>query len=333
MQRVGLLIEVPRLLRKLGARPAVVLARVPLRRAILVDRDAKIPYASVLALLAECARATGCEHFGLVLGSEGRLAHLGLPGKFAWSSATVGQALEQFATLHWLNTSGGVAFLNRDGGNTGLGYAMFQPGSAEGTLQLYDLVMAIAVGMLRELSANAKWTPTDVQLAHARPDDIGPYRRFFRAPVRFNAEASIVHFPSSFESTPVPGADEMRRRALRTKLSGLGQQDLLPRLYRLVRVALLYGLTSGDEVAAAMGLHRRTFARRLHESGLTFRDALETVRFEAAQQLLRDTDLAVEEISAALGYAESSPFVRAFGRWSGQPPGAWRRQARASRRP
>ena len=332
MQRIGPLIEVPSLLRKLGVRPGLVLAKVALAPTALVDREAKIPYASVLDLLAECARATGCRHFGLLIGSQARLEHLGLPGEVARSSATIRQALEQFTTLHWLNTTGGVAFLNRSGGNTGLGYAMFQPASAESALQLYDLVMATAVAMLRELSGNARWTPIEVLLAHARPGDIGPYRRFFRAPVRFNAEAGIVHFPSSFENTSVPGADEMRRRALRAKFSCPGQEDLLPRLYRLVRVAMLYGLTSGDEVAAAMGLHRRTLARRLHECGMTFRDALETVRFEAAQQLLRDTALSVGEIGAALGYAESSPFVRAFRRWSGQSPGAWRLQMKPPRR-
>jgi AraC-like DNA-binding protein len=122
----------------------------------------------------------------------------------------------------------------------------------------------------------------------------------------------------------VKGADTGRRRALDERLRISGQETLLPRLYRMVRVALLFGLTSGDDVAAVMGLHRRTFNRRLEESGTTFRDALETVRFEAARQLLRDTDLAVGEIGAALGYAESSPFVRAFRRWSGESPNAWR---------
>src|SRR5512144_1657515 len=112
VQRIGLLTEVPSLLRQLGARPAAVLRKVGLTADALADREAHIPYASAVALLAECARATRCQHFGLLAGSQWRLEHLGLPGEIARSSATVGQALEQFTTLHWMNTTGGVAFMS-----------------------------------------------------------------------------------------------------------------------------------------------------------------------------------------------------------------------------
>ena len=324
MQRIGLLTEVPGLLRQFGVRPASVLRKVALTADALADREARVPYASIVSLLAECARATGCEHFGLLVGSRWRLEHLGLPGEIARRSATVGLAIEAFTTWHWMNTTGGVAFLNRAGATTEFGYAIFEPGSADGTFQLYDLVVAIVVGMMRQLGDNADWKPLGVQLSHARPVDVGPYRRYFRAPLRFDAVASLIQFPSSLEKLPVRSADEAGRREVEARLSALGSEDLLPRLYRMVRVAMLFGLTSGDEVAAAMGLGRRTFNRRLEAFGTTFRDALEAVRFEAARQLLRDTDLAIGEISAALGYSESSPFVRAFKRWSGHSPMAWR---------
>jgi AraC-like DNA-binding protein len=331
MQRLGHLTEVPRLLRQFQVRPSSVLKKVGLSRDVLADPEARIPYARVLSLLAECARATDCKHFGLLAGSQWRVEHLGLPGEIAASSATVGEAIRQFTAMHWLNTTGGVAFFERDRGTAGFGYAIFEQGTPEGTFHLYDLVIAVGVGMLRQLSGNADWNPAAVHLSHVRPADIAPYRRFFRARLYFDAEASIIRFPTSFENSPLPGADEIRRRVLHAKLSALGREDLLPRVYRMVRVALLYGLTSGDDVAAAMGLPRRTFNRRLGEHGTTFRHALETVRFEAARELLRDTALDVAQISAALGYSESSVFVRAFRRWSGFSPSSWRHEFQSAR--
>lgn len=330
MQRLGLLTEVPRLLRQFEVRPASVLRKVGLSRDALADRGARIPYATVLSLLAECARATECGYFGLLAGSQWRIEHLGLPGEIAASCATVGEAIQQFTAMHWLNTTGGVTFFGRDNGTTGFGYAIFEQGTPEGTFQLYDVVIAIGVGMLRQLSGYADWNPTEVHLSHVRPTDIGPYRRFFRTRLHFDAEASVIRFPTSFENSPVPGADEVRHRVLQAKLAALGREDLLPRVYRMVRVAMLYGLTSGDEVAAALGLSRRTFNRRLEEYGTTFRHALETVRFEAARQLLRDTSLDVARIAAALGYAEPSVFVRAFRRWSGSSPSFWRRESQSA---
>ena len=48
------------------------------------------------------------------------------------------------------------------------------------------------------------------------------------------------------------------------------------------------------------------------------------IRFEIARQLLEDTEVPLAQIAAALGYSEASAFTRAFRRWSGQTPTAWR---------
>jgi AraC-like DNA-binding protein len=41
--------------------------------------------------------------------------------------------------------------------------------------------------------------------------------------------------------------------------------------------------------------------------------------------MLEHTDLSVGEIASSLGYNASGSFVRAFTRWNGATPGAWRR--------
>jgi len=59
-------------------------------------------------------------------------------------------------------------------------------------------------------------------------------------------------------------------------------------------------------------------------------------RFEIAMHMLRNTSLGVQEIAAALDYADASAFTRAFRRWSATTPAAWRakiaRAAQGSRR-
>ncbi len=47
-----------------------------------------------------------------------------------------------------------------------------------------------------------------------------------------------------------------------------------------------------------------------------------------ARQLLEDTVMPLGEIAAALGYSEASAFTRAFRRWSGETPKAWRTRHR-----
>lgn len=324
MQRVGQLTELPTLLRELGADPANVLGRIGLSMGDLADPERRLPYASIAAILGESARASGCSHFGLLLGAQWRLEHMGLPGELAANCATVGQAIQKFTALHWLNASGGVAYLGRREGVTTLGYAIYEPGVADGVQHAYDCTLAIGVVMLRQLSGNGSWTPAVVRMSRARPSDPKPYQRLFGAPIQFDAEVSALDFPSAFEHCRVPGADETRRRELERVLDTVPREAMILKLYRMIRVAMVFGLTSGDGIAAAMGLTRRTLNRRLSEYGTTFQAALATVRFEVAKQLLRDTSIPVSQIALALGYAELAPFVRAFRRWSDHSPASWR---------
>ena len=71
-------------------------------------------------------------------------------------------------------------------------------------------------------------------------------------------------------------------------------------------------------------MHRRTLHRHLRTEGLAFRQMANEIRFEIACELLANTDMALGQIAAALKYSELSAFTRAFRRWSGQTPSAWR---------
>ena len=71
-------------------------------------------------------------------------------------------------------------------------------------------------------------------------------------------------------------------------------------------------------------MHRRTLHRHLRTEGLAFRQVADEIRFEIACELLENTDMALSQVAAALQYSELSAFTRAFRRWSGQTPSAWR---------
>jgi AraC-like DNA-binding protein len=71
-------------------------------------------------------------------------------------------------------------------------------------------------------------------------------------------------------------------------------------------------------------MHRRTLNRRLKEHDTTFQQILDTVRFTVAKELLESSGVSLEEIASALGYGDIVSFIRAFKRWTGLTPGAWR---------
>ena len=330
-QRVGALGVVPALLRQLGADPAPVLAAAGVDESALQVADNTIPYAAFGKLLDEGARRSGCAYFGLLAGQAWHLSTLGLIGQLVRNSPTVGDALRAGLVYHHLNSQGGVVFLREQDGVADYGYAIYH-GGAGGADQIYDGVLATLLNYMRELCGTA-WVPSEVLLAHAPPADASPYRRLFRCPVRFDCELSALRFPAHWLSRPVEGADAAVLRRLERQARAISHPDLIETLRRSLRVQLLHRAVTGDAVAEVFAMHRRTLNRRLKALGTTFRDVLEDVRFQAAYQLLGATQLPLDDVAAALGYAGVSPFTRAFRRLSGTSPGQWRREAHARRVP
>jgi len=95
-------------------------------------------------------------------------------------------------------------------------------------------------------------------------------------------------------------------------------------LRRVLRIELLRDTCSAESVARLFSMHRRTLSRHLRNEGLAFRQVASQVRFEIACDLLQNSDLALSQVAAALRYSELSAFTRAFRRWSGHTPSAWR---------
>ncbi len=105
---------------------------------------------------------------------------------------------------------------------------------------------------------------------------------------------------------------------------GHGSGPLTDDLRRVLRTELLRDTCSAAAVARLFSMHRRTMSRHLRTEGLAFRQVANEVRFEIACELLENTDMAVNQIAAVLRYSELSAFTRAFRRWSGETPSAWR---------
>ena len=81
---------------------------------------------------------------------------------------------------------------------------------------------------------------------------------------------------------------------------------------------------SGTRVAEALDLHQRTLRRHIADEGSSLHAIVAQVRFDIAQQLLRETRLPMAVVAETLGYADATVFVRAFRGWAGSTPGRWR---------
>jgi AraC-like DNA-binding protein len=324
-QRVGLLAEIPGLLRELGSDPADIAASVGLDADGLDTLENRIPFVAVGRLLHDCAVKTGCRHFALLVGQRTRLSHLGLPGQLARHSPTLGAAMRTFAVYQHLNSQGMATFLLEKDGVATLGPVVYQRGT-EHVEQIYDVNVAAMLSIIREL-CGAHWRPERVLFSHSKPAEGGLYRRTFQAPCQFNSERTALVFPASVFDHRLAGADPEQLRILEAQAHARDDLSVVFRLRRTLRILLLAQGGSGDQVARLLLMHRRTLNRRLKAEGTTFQELLDQVRFEAACQLIDTGRIPITEIAASLGYSETSAFSRAFRRWSGIAPVQRRRRS------
>lgn len=81
---------------------------------------------------------------------------------------------------------------------------------------------------------------------------------------------------------------------------------------------------SADAVARRLAISTQHMRRLLQEEGTSFRQLREDILRDAAISSLTRGGESVDELSARLGFSEPSAFRRAFTRWTGTAPGAYR---------
>lgn len=324
--RVGPLVNIEPVIADLGFDPEPAFRRAGVRREIFRDPDHRVSYLQAGQLIAEGARLTGCDHFGLLVGQASEPSHLGIAGFLVRAAPTTRQALSALVDNLDLHDTGGTPALEIGAEYARLSFSVHQPGMAA-LDHIYDLCAAIMHGVLRSLCGDA-WKATEVFLPRRRPPDITPYRRLFRSATLFDSDRCAISFPGHWLEHRTPTADALLFRHLEEEVKALRElqaRDITDTLPAVLRRGLLLDRYSAEAIAAVFGLQERTFQRRLQAAGTTFREELDRARKTVSLQLLESTGLPVCDIAQSLGYADSSAFIRAFRRWSGINPSAWRR--------
>lgn len=78
------------------------------------------------------------------------------------------------------------------------------------------------------------------------------------------------------------------------------------------------------EAARALALSERSLRRRLNEEGFSYSAILQESQLRLARELLGDPTLSIQEIAHDVGFTSATAFHRAFKRWTGASPAAFR---------
>lgn len=325
--RIGPVAAVPTVLTELGVNPRRAFARVGVPLHLFKNPENRISFEALGRLFAECENLTNCKHFGLLVGKHFDLKGLGAIGYLMRNSATVGEALRALLLhLHLHDRGAAPILLNLDASTVVLGYSIYRPG-VPGVAQIYDVAIAIGYRALVDL-CGPTWKPMRIQFSHFRPDDTRPYRQFFGSDIRFDAEVSGIVFASSWLDHAIEGADPALRmliaQAIKQERAKNGTMTFADEVRGSLHQMVLNGISSAVDVATLFGIHERTLRKRLAAEQTSLAQLVSETRFTLAQQLLANTQLPLSDISAALHYADSAVFSRAFRKWAQMTPSEWR---------
>jgi AraC-like DNA-binding protein len=326
---LGVAMGIPDVLRDLGAVPERVLGKAGHNRRLFDHPDNVISVAALGRLILHCIEQTNCPHFGLLMGEKATLKSLRVVGTLMSSSATLGDALHVLEAHLWIQDRGAVVHSEIDEDIIILNYSAYEP-SGEGAVQISEGALATTIGAIREL-CGPRFAPSEVLIPRREPADLEPYRRIFRAPVRFNQEKAALVFPANWLHYRIRTFDACSRGAIETRVLELeafcAAGDLVDELRRKLRIELMSSRCSASSMSRRLSMHRRTLNRHLKAEGTNYRTVVDEVRFAIARQLVADTDMPLAEISAALDFSEPAAFTRAFHRWAGRAPRDWRLHA------
>ncbi len=312
-----------------GAPREALLARAALPRGALATLRLRLPWSHVEDLIEAAEALTGDDRLGLHISRAHDLDTLALPGLLFFASRTLGDAVRRLERVQrlWSDAYRGVVTLDPPR----FTFTLHVP-ERRASVHLREQALADTLAIMRAATGRPV-APTAVHFAHHRGGDLSEYESFFDAPVTFGAPATLMTFAPDVFALPLATASplfaEHFERQAAAELARLpAGQTLAGRVRALLDddlAALELATTSLASVAARLRVPARSLQRALAREGTSFAALLDALRREVAEERLT-TGEPIAEVSWRLGFSEPAAFHRAFRRWTGQPPDAWRQR-------
>lgn len=313
------------ILEEIGAPTETLLERCRLPASLAEKSDLYLPLLPALRFVDNAQRTQGIEDFGFLAAQRLHFSHLREKTRsliahsptllVALRHACYWASREDTILSMWIeHDADHVRVCSRLSGTRGLLHLKY----AQWIQNIFS------IDIVREF-AGLEWMPTAIAFESSYAPS--PATRSSWPGVHFLSEqnAAWISLPTALLGLPN-----------RSPASGVPLQDHDARAFQYDMVGLLklmlpayleQGTTALADVAEIAGVTSRTLQRRLARAGLTYSDVLDTVRYEHASRLLRDTDCRIIDVAFSSGYADPAHFSRAFRRMTGVTPRRFREQS------
>lgn len=186
--------------------------------------------------------------------------------------------------------------------------------------------MAAAINIVKELSLN-EVQQFKTEFSGPSTDNVDIITQVCGASPEYQRGHNAIFIPIEYVDKPLSTYDASLAQMLTAQCQRQLRQRQIGGIAGDVRQQILGGLgftASLNEVADALAMSSRTLRRKLDKQETSFRAVVEEERRLVAYELLEHSDIKIDELALHLGYNDTSSFNRAFKRWAGNSPSAYR---------
>jgi AraC-like DNA-binding protein len=278
--------------------------------------------------MSACVKLARKHHFPFVLGETFAFDYMPDIGTFLATSPTLREALRVFDWVRELINPAMNVRLEERGDKAWL--LLEFDGMAEPLPYFTESTFAAIVKFGRAL-LGTDGVFDKMSLRHPAPPYQAAYREYFSAEIAFDQPEHALIFDRGLLDQPLGGAfPTLHKQAeyrVERQLTRLPRQPGIVAAIEQVFAASPELLGRGiDATASALNLHPRTLQRRLQDAGQSFGELQDRARFRLAAAWLQDGGTGIEDISERLGFSDRRSFTRAFTRWAGMSPSAFRKK-------
>lgn len=266
--------------------------------------------------------------FGWEVGCEFDLRNIGAIGEFTLEAPTLGAGLTLLSRTFSMVQSDSVLDLKVRGHEAILSYRILDL-NIWPRQQDVELTIALMLQLLKRV-AGKNWRPTLITFEHAtspiwKNPTLGP-----RCKVEYLAAQNSIVFPANLLALPMQSMDNGQFLSMSTALTNECRklEREAPVTIQVAReIVRRFGQGKPDQtkIAEHLGYSRRTLRRRLEGENQSFSGILTNCRIRRAEQMLAFQDTPLPLIAEYLGYADVTPFERAFRTAQGVTPAQFRK--------
>ncbi|PTU31748.1 AraC family transcriptional regulator [Stenotrophobium rhamnosiphilum] len=309
-----------------GVDSARLFVEAGLDRAALDDPNARYAVDATTRLWRLAVAATADEAFGLTVARYVNQTTFHALGYSLTASTTLREAFERMLRYFRLVTDAADLTFELDGDR--YRFAICPPeGGAQPAPEAIDAFALLVVRLCRGLYRR-EFSPVAISLRRTSPHNLSAYERSFRAPITFGDTQNALWFARDVFEQKLEGANpELARHndeVVVRYLAQMEKQNLRARVHAALIEQLPHGEPSQEKVADTLHMSPRNFQRKLAEEGTSYTELLNDTRRDLALSYVRDPGYSLGEITYLLGFSDASSFNRAFKRWTGQSPSAYR---------